>query len=273
MAEYERELAVAEGAARLAAAAILRHYVRTEVSFASKDDGSPVSEADLEANRLIAAELSAAFPDDALLTEESPDDGRRLQTTRVWIVDPLDGTRGFLARTDDFCVHVALAVGGIPMVAVVLHPVSGTLCRARLGAGAFRVQGDRETRLQVSSEDDLSLFRLGVSRHNARPSLLRWLDQQGFAARVQRTGASLKYLALAAGEIDGVVTSTGGEKEWDTCAPELIVREAGGTVTDGDGRPLRYNQPDIGRPRGIVASNGRRHADLLALVPAIGSET
>jgi 3'(2'),5'-bisphosphate nucleotidase len=268
------ELAAAEEAAGRAAAVIMAHYRGGQTRFEHKPDGSPVSAVDREADAAITACLQARFPEDAVLSEESPDSSGRLSRARVWIVDPLDGTRGFLARTDDFCVHVALAIGGVPVVAVVVRPVAGVTYRAVAGQGAERVADGRATRLAVSDRAALGELRLGISRHNAPPALLAWLDAQGLSARALRTGASTKYMALAEGTLDGVVTITGGEKEWDTCAPELVVREAGGVVTDGDGRPLRYNQPGIDRPRGIVASNGVSHAALLAAVaPLLGPAT
>jgi 3'-phosphoadenosine 5'-phosphosulfate (PAPS) 3'-phosphatase len=164
-------------------------------------------------------------------------------------------------------VHVALAVDGQPAVAAVAQPAAGTLYRATAGQGAFRMAGEGGIpgRLAVSTVGELRAFRVGISRHNAPAALLRCLDAAGLGERAVRMGASAKYLALARGELEALITLTTGEKEWDTCAPELVVREAGGTVTDLDGRPLPYNQRDIGRPRGIVASNGVCHAELLAL--------
>ena len=269
LAPLLRELAAAEEAASRAAGVILAHYRAGPTPFENKADGSPVSAVDREADAAIAACLTGAFPGDAILSEETPDGPERLGRSRVWIVDPLDGTRGFLARTDDFCVHVALAIDGVPVVAVVHRPVSGIAYRAIAGQGAFRVEAGVATRLRVSGVDALSQLRLGISRHNAPPALLAWLDAQGLTGRALRTGASTKYTALAEGALDGVVTVTRGEKEWDTCAPELIVREAGGVVTDGDGRPLGYNRPDVDRPRGIVASNGVSHQVLLAAVAGL----
>jgi 3'(2'),5'-bisphosphate nucleotidase len=273
---FERELAVAEEAARRAGAIIMGHYGAAPSSFETKPDGSPVSRADLEANAVILAAIRAAFPDDGVLSEESPDDagsvgspaGDRLEKNRVWIVDPLDGTRGFLARTDDFAVHVALAVAGIPSVSVVYQPVADVLYRAVVGQGAFCVRPGTVRRLRVSTRATLAEHRVGISRHNAPAALLAWLDQHGLGAQAVQLGASLKYTACAEGSLDAVVTVTRTEKEWDTCAPQLLVTEAGGTVTDADGQPLLYNQPAtaLDRTRGIVASNGRCHGQLVAMV-------
>jgi 3'(2'), 5'-bisphosphate nucleotidase len=263
---FDRELAVAQEAARKAAAIISRHYAEAATPFASKDDGSPVTQADLEANAAITAALRAGFPDDGLLAEEAPDDGSRLGKSRVWIVDPLDGTKDFLARTGDFTVNIGLVQDGQPVVGVVHQPGQGLLYSAAAGRGAFCLRAGTTMRLRTSMIAALGEVRVGVSRHNAPAALMDGLAAHGMAERVVRLGASSKYLALGRGELDALITLTTGEKEWDTCGPELIVREAGGEVTDGDGRPLGYNQRDIGRRRGIVASNGRCHEAVLALV-------
>jgi 3'(2'), 5'-bisphosphate nucleotidase len=265
---FDRELGVAQQAARQAAAIISRHYAEAATPFSAKDDGSPVTEADLEANAAITAALRAGFPDDALLAEEAPDDGTRFGKSRVWIVDPLDGTKDFLARTGDFTVNIGLVQDGQPVVAVVHQPGQGLLYWAAAGRGAYCLRDGTSMRLRTSLVAALGDVRVGVSRHNAPAALMDGLAAQGMAGRVVRLGASSKYLALGRGELDALITLTTGEKEWDTCAPELIVREAGGEVTDGDGRPLGYNQPDIGRRRGIVATNGRCHEAVLALVRA-----
>jgi 3'(2'), 5'-bisphosphate nucleotidase len=264
---FDRELAAAEEAARRAGRVILAHYTAAATPFETKADGSPVSRADLEAEAALLESLRAAFPDDAILSEESPESGEeRLGRERVWIVDPLDGTRGFLARTGDFGVHVALAVAGVPTVAIVYQPVEDRLYRAVAGRGAFAMKGPTSRRLRVSTRDQVAALRVGISRHNAPAALTDWLAAEGLAAVAM--GASSKYTALAEGTLDALVTITTSEMEWDTCAPELIVHEAGGTVTDGDGQPLRYNQPAgaLARRRGIVASNGRCHAELLERV-------
>src|SRR5215471_436617 len=111
----------------------MRHYANVGIEVQTKPDRSPVTAADLEANAVIVDGLRAAFPGDAVLSEESADDGARLGNRRVWIVDPLDGTRDFVARTGDFCVHVGLAVGGEAVLGVVYRPTTGALYHARRG--------------------------------------------------------------------------------------------------------------------------------------------
>jgi 3'(2'), 5'-bisphosphate nucleotidase len=266
---YERELEIAEHAARAAASVILEHYRRGQVRVEIKPDKSPVTEADLDANHAIVTLIQSAFPDDAILSEELPDDRERLGQRRVWVIDPLDGTRDFIARTDQFCTHVALAVGGVPVVGAVCQPAAGLLFSARAGGGAFMQAGDAaapRTPLRASTVAAPAAMRAGVSRLNAPGRLGDCLSATGLGTRAVAMGASVKYMALARGELDLVLNLSPGEMEWDTCAPEVVVREAGGAFTDGDGRPFRYNQPDPAHHRGSVASNGAAHEALITLL-------
>ena len=266
--DYARELEVAERAARDGGAVVLRHYRRgSGVRIEIKPDQSPVTEADLEANRAIVDMLRAAFPGDGILSEELPDDEQRLSQRRVWIIDPLDGTRDFVARTDQFCVHVGLAVDGIGVVGAVYQPVAGLLFSARVGGGAFQSDGQAPpVRLRTSAVTAPAEMRVGVSRLNPSGRLGQALAATGLDARVVAMGASVKYMALARGELDLVVNLSPGEQEWDTCAPEVVMREAGGVLTDGDGRAFRYNQRDLSHRRGSVASNGAGHPAIMALL-------
>jgi 3'(2'),5'-bisphosphate nucleotidase len=271
--EHARELAVALVAAREAGACLRRYYAAGSIAVETKSDRSPVTAADRDANDAIVAILRGAFPDDGLLTEESPDDGARLGRSRVWIVDPLDGTRDFVARTDEFCVHVALAVEGVPAVGVVHQVVPRLTYLAVRGQGAF-VEDDgasvagqpAQKRIRVSSIARAEEARIGTSRLNLKANLERALHATGLWARAAARGASVKLMAVAHGELDAVVNFSPAEMEWDTCAPEVIIREAGGQVSDLDGQPLRYNQVDVARRRGSLSSNGACHQALLDLV-------
>lgn len=259
-------MAIAGAAAREAGRAILRRYGQGAIAVDTKADNSPVTVADREANAAILAQLAAAFPDDAILSEESPDDPARLAKARVWIVDPLDGTRDFVARTGEFCVHVGLAVEGVATVGVVHHPLSDTTFFAARRAGAFVEVDGARTRLSVSKVTAPTEVRLGVSRLNINGNLLQALAAVGLDKQAVAMGASVKLMAVARGTLDAVVTFSASEMEWDTCAPEVIVREAGGAFTDLEGRPFSYNQLDLAHRGGSVGSNGACHAALLALL-------
>jgi 3'(2'), 5'-bisphosphate nucleotidase len=261
MSGYWRELATAIEAG-LQAGEIHRRSLESTFTQATKTDGTPVTTSDVEANTRIVNILAERFPDDAILAEESPDPTDRLSRPRVWLVDPLDGTRDFIAGTGEFTVHIALAVHGVPVVAVVYQPVSRRLFHATAGGGAFESTAVSEIRLRVSERTTAP--RIGVSRHARKGAVLGELCKSGvLGASFHAMGAATKLMAVASGALEGSVALGPVESEWDTCAPELIITEAGGRVTDLDGEPLRYNQRDVRRRRGVLATNGVSHRALL----------
>jgi 3'(2'),5'-bisphosphate nucleotidase len=272
--DYADELAVAERAAREAGELVATYYERGPIAADQKPDGSPVTEADRAAGAWITAVLRAAFPGDWILSEEEADDPARLSRRRVWIVDPLDGTRDFVARTGQFSVHVGLAVDGAAVVGAVYQPVSATMYAAAANGGAWRTRGRERTRLAVSSIGTPAALRVGTTRLNTTGRLSRFLSDTGLYTRAVAMGASVKHMAMAEGALDACINLSPGEQEWDTCAPEVVIREAGGAFTDGDGRPFRYNQPDLGHYRGSIASNGASHGALVELLrPHLATDT
>ena len=195
--DFAHELDIAERAARAGAAAILSYYRRDGVRIEIKPDNSPVTEADLAANQAIIALIRASFPSDAILSEELPDDRARLGQRRVWIVDPLDGTRDFIARTDHFCTHVGLAVDGVAVVGAVLQPVAGRLFSARAGAGASMQAADPgltgaapRTPLRASMVGSPGQMRAGVGRLNPSGRLGACLQATGLGEHAVALGAS-----------------------------------------------------------------------------------
>ncbi len=268
MPHLDRELEIACLAAREAGRVILAHYgnvdVETEVEI--KPDASPVTIADKAANVAIVERLGSVFPEDAILSEESPDDGSRFARRRVWIIDPLDGTRDFLAQTGDFSVHIGLVEDGEPVLGVVYQPLRQALYHARVGGGAFLESSGVQSRLSTSTRKEPSELRVGISRLNPDEGLGKCLAASGLAPRAVAMGASVKHMALARGDLDAVLNLSPAEQEWDTCAPQVILTEAGCTVTDGDGRAFFYNQKDLYRRRGSVASNGRCHPLMLRVM-------
>ena len=263
---YEKELEVAKATAREAGAIIMTHYARPEIGVDTKADKSPVTAADVDANAEITKRLAAVFPEDAILTEEPPDDRTRLSKRRVWIIDPLDGTRDFVARTGDFCVHIGLAVDAEAVLGVVYQPTVDALAWAVRGGGAFEERGGQTRALKASTLSAPGQIRIGVSLLNLDEGLGKCLAAAGMVDRAVHLGASVKHIALARGDLDAVLNLSPSEQEWDTCAPEVIMREAGCTVTNGDGIPFRYNQPDLFRPRGSAASNGHCHSLVLRVM-------
>lgn len=251
--------------AALAAGALLGPEAGRPHATEAKRDGSPVTNFDLEADRIIQGRLRQAFPEDRIVSEESSDPTLPAGGGQFWLVDPLDGTREFAAGSPEFAVHIALVTDGRPVVAVVLQPATGTRFEAVAGAGAFRIDADGRCPLAVSDRATLDTLRVGVSRRSPGVRLARLLAESPIGRLAVPQGASTKLTAVAAGELDATLCLHGGERVWDSCAPGLVITEAGGRITDVDSQPFRYGGPDPMHQRGIVTSNGRCHEALCAL--------
>jgi 3'(2'), 5'-bisphosphate nucleotidase len=222
---------------------IMRIY-RTAFGVTLKVDRSPLTEADLAAQRIIAAGLGSLTPDIAMLGEESPQQQfeHRREWPRVWLVDPLDGTREFVKRNGEFTVNIALVEHGEPVLGVVHAPARAVMYAAARGAGAFRrdADGSRKT-LHVHDKAPPTLRVLG-SRSHGDAVLDRLIDRVGQHERIS-VGSALKFGLLAEGSGD-LYVRRGPTSEWDTAAGHAVVLEAGGCVTDLSGVPLRYNARD-----------------------------
>jgi 3'(2'), 5'-bisphosphate nucleotidase len=229
--------------ARDAAAAILGIY---DSAFAveHKADASPLTAADLAAHRILVEGLERLTPDIPVLSEEAAEDATwnlREGWRRLWLVDPLDGTREFVKRNGEFSVNLALVEDGDIVFAVVQAPVGGALWHATRGAGAFRREGERDVAIQ-SRRPAQSPLRVAASRSHRDGRTEAFIEQLGDIEPVS-LGSSLKFCRLAEGSLD-VYPRFGPTSEWDTAAGQCILESAGGIVVDPKGRPLRYNQRD-----------------------------
>ena len=243
-------------------------YAReTAVEWKTPDE--PVTAADRASNELIVETLRSAFPHDGLLSEETADDGSRLRYRRVWIVDPLDGTRDFIDRTGEFVVMIGLVIDGGPVLGLVYQPTARRLFVGQPGAGAWMEQDGKRVPLRVSNVSDPARMRLVVSRTHRSP--LTEAVRSALGIREDRPCGSvgLKVSLLATQEADLYIHPSLGCKEWDVCAPDALLRAAGGRMTDCWGRPFRYNQPDVYARWGVVASNDRAHSRIIGHVAAV----
>ena len=259
---YDHELRVAVELARAAGAAILAEYegpLRVEQKNYD-DDVEPVTQADRIANELIVNRLKQEFPGDGILAEESIDTERRLSKSRVWMVDPLDGTNGFIDGNGDFAVQIGLVDNGECVVAVVYLPLPDVLYRAVLGGGTWleRPELQPET-VSVSDRRTFETMRLAASRSHRSPRMNRVVQRFGFREEVQRGSVGIKIGLLVEQQCDVYIHLSSRTKQWDTCAPQLILTEAGGRLSDLFGRPLNYNVKDVNNRNGLVASNGVAH--------------
>ncbi|MEX0907275.1 MAG: 3'(2'),5'-bisphosphate nucleotidase CysQ [Gemmatimonadota bacterium] len=244
-----RDLDTAREAARLGGAAAMQFYGSATATL--KAGGSPVTAADHASSDAITAHLRAAFPDDAILCEETADDPARLVAERLWIVDPLDGTKEFLAQNGEFAVMIGLAIRGRPVAGVVYLPATDTMFYAADGAGAWVEQNGKSERLASSAPGDG--LRIVTSRSHADATVEALCASLPISERRPSGSVGIKCSLIARGEADLYAHPVPYMGEWDTCAPEVILREAGGSVTDCNGRPLRYNKPVPTQPDGILA--------------------
>ncbi|HEY5074804.1 MAG TPA: 3'(2'),5'-bisphosphate nucleotidase CysQ [Pyrinomonadaceae bacterium] len=260
---FTRELQVAIELARAAGAVLLEHYYSpflVEQKINALDELEEVTAADREANELIVGRLQAEFPEDGMLAEESTDTDRRLEKDRVWLIDPMDGTKNFIARDGDFAVQIGLAVGGESVLGVVYQPTRKVLYRAVRGGGAWIEDEDNAAaRMSVSKQTKPGEMVLASSRSHRSPRMEQVVSAFGFKKEMRRGSVGVKVGLIAEQQADLYLHLSPSTKQWDTCGPEAILAEAGGRLTDLFGQPLRYNGVRIDNQNGIVATNGAAH--------------
>lgn len=271
--------------AALGAAIRVREVYDGAFTVGYKDDArdDPVTRADELANAYIVERLRAAFPDDAIVAEESDVPEGFERSRRCWFVDPLDGTKEFVAKIDEFCTMIGLAIDGRAALGVVCVPTNFDRYVGEVGVGAClverRVDNDargtvgEESPLHASTSSDASRARIVVSRSRRSPLLDVVFSALGSPTEIQCGSVGMKVAMLARARADAYVHPSsgrtgGGMKKWDTCAPEAILVAAGGSFTDESGAPIDYAQPDVAVRDGVVASNGKMHR---ALIDAIAS--
>lgn len=221
-----------------------------------RDSAGPLTRADRESDALLRTQLTALVPA-AWLSEETSDTRERLVASRLWIVDPLDGTKEFVAGLPEYSVAIALVDAGEPTLAVVHNPRTGDVFWAERGRGAFR----NGKLMRVREGDILLASRTEVAAGEFEPFAADWT--------LQTVGSIQLKLALVAAGDASATLSRGPKWEWDVCAGALLVTEAGGQVAEVTGTSLRYNQP---RPktRGVLAGAPRAYERALARISAIG---
>lgn len=253
----QRELAVATAAAR-AAGAIVRARYGGDYTVREKQHDSPVTEADTEANRCIQERITRVFPDDGWLSEESRDSEARLGKTRLWVVDPLDGTKEFINHIPEFCVCIALVDGGVPVLGVSYNPIQEELFAGARGCGISL----NERAVAVTDTAALAHARFLVSRSEAGRG--EWEEFRGQLQQEPTGSVAYKLALIAAGRGDAMFSLT-PKHEWDVCAGAALITLAGGCITDRYGEPLRFNQADPHLP-GIIATNAHLHGAVVDLL-------
>jgi 3'(2'), 5'-bisphosphate nucleotidase len=227
-----------------------------------KNDKTYVTQADLESNSILIKGLSETFPTHSILSEEGDDDKERLHNSDVWIIDPLDGTSDFRARTGDFSVMIAYTVQKRPVLGVVYAPAHGKIYAALKGSGAHVMDVtekgcdfNSQRKLCVSSRTlDESVIML--SRKEFTPEQADEMTKKfGMKGYIQAGSMGIKVGRIIEGVADLYVNNDPKAGEWDACAPGLILDEAGGIMTDYDGAEIKYNKDKPYLPRGAVCTS------------------
>lgn len=262
-ATLRNELNVASLLALEAGKRILRH-LQGQIEVGYKERGEVVTAADREANHIIREGLSTAFPADAIYSEETADSPQRLSNSRVWIVDPLDGTSNFIARGDEFSISIGLSVNGKAVLGVIYNPTRDELFVGGVGLGVSR----NGIAVSVTETGDISQAQISVSRK----------EQAEFGKLnpdlklVPITSMAYKLARVAAGLEDGAL-SMKRRKEWGSCAGVALVLAAGGKATLLDGSDIRFNKAEQKQPLGMLAAGANLHPPLLHALKHLLDET
>jgi myo-inositol-1(or 4)-monophosphatase len=215
----------------------------------AKPGGSPVTEADLAVDLLLKTRLRAARPDYGWLSEETRDDSSRLEATRTFVVDPIDGTRAYLRGLPWWCVSIAVVEAGAPVAGVLYAPAVGETYEAATGGGA-RLNG-----LPIEVSDRTEVEGAAVLGDEPYLRAPHWPQPWPDMRIEKRNSLAYRMALVAAGGFDAVIALS-SKCDWDLAAADLIVREAGGLSTDHLGRAFAYNQPTTQKPSVICAGPG-----------------
>jgi 3'(2'), 5'-bisphosphate nucleotidase len=253
---------------------ILQKFYRGENVDISNEKGSPLTAADLAVNEYILNNLKAVcdLEEFGFLSEETyktETDKSSLKQPFVWIIDPLDGTRDFIDKTGEYAIHIALVSEQRPLLSVVVCPEMDKLYFASLGQGAFveNKQGKIE-QIQVTNRENIADLAIVVSRTHRDDRFNNLLAKLPCKNQKYVGSVGCKIAAIVDGNADVYISLSGksAPKDWDMCAPELILTEAGGKFTHADGNPLKYNTGDVNQWGCLIASNGNFHDHLCEII-------
>ena len=249
----ETELAV--HAVKEAGDAVMKIYKHDFVTTFKKDN-EPLTEADLKSNNIIKKIIaSTGYP---ILSEESLDDKKRLDHDKIWIIDPLDGTSDFVSKSGEFTIMIALVNKHEPILGVIYWPINDILYVAQKGGGAHKFANGVWEKLVISKRLELCNCRVLGSRHHLSSNEANFLKQLNVEKFSER-GSSLKVTDICSGTAELYFTMTNKIKQWDTCASNRLIIEAGGRMTDMFGNKLEYNTKNIYHKNGILVTNGIIH--------------
>ena len=248
--------------ARTAGKEILRRYEENRNKVVIKENKTPVTEADLASEKIIVDGLKEF--DYGILSEEMLGSSDRFDKKRVWIIDTLDGNSEFISRTGEFSIMVGLVENGEPILGVVYQPAKDEFYYATKGGGSYFEKKGVITKMEVSSRDNFQDFVMVASRNHLMP-----LDEKMFLSlkmkeMIKHGSVGPKVGLIGRGLADFYITPSPKTGEWDICASDIILSEAGGVVTDLNGDKLKYNKEQYLNLNGFVCSNGVLHEEIIA---------
>ncbi|MCD6550435.1 3'(2'),5'-bisphosphate nucleotidase CysQ [bacterium] len=246
--------------ARKAGEKILEFYSRSFKVY-TKKDSSLVTEADLASEQIILSVLRRYGY--GILSEESRDRFVETKREKLWIIDPLDGTNDFLQRTGEFSVMIGLVEKGKPVKGVVYCPILDKLYFAQKGKGAFLQQKGYIKKIKVSEISDIFCSKFVVSRSHLSEEETEFLKKNN-VDYTKKGSIGLKLAMISEGQADGYINFSKKTCQWDTCAPEIILEEAGGRITDLKGKMLLYGREPFENINGLIASNKLIHSKIIS---------
>lgn len=255
----KRELKTAREVA-VEAGKILLAYYDTNYQVQMKPGDEPVTIADKSSSNFIIEALQRQFPQDAIVSEESALPTGLSRESRIWVVDPMDGTKEFIKHNGEFSVMIGLVREGEPVMGVVYQPVTGMMYWGSQAEGSFMLEpGKTLQRMQVSAEASLENLYIAASRSNLKPEMQELYNELGFRHILQAGSLGLKC-ALIARQICHIYLNLSNlTSAWDTCAPEVILKEAGGRISNLFGYRLTYTFSHVRNRKGVLATNGPIH--------------
>ena len=252
---FEKELEVCLEILKEANKIALDIYNSNSFDIEIKEDNSPVTIADKTIDSLLREKLSKEFPNYGMLTEESKDDKSRLNKDFVWIIDPIDGTKDFIGKTDEFSINIGLAYKHKPDFGIISIPALGLIYYGINGVGAYRINKDKSvTQIHVNSKID-NLTCLTSRYHFSDKEKAMIEKHKDKITNFYAVGSTVKGCKIAEGNAEIHYRVSDGTKEWDTCAMQAIIESAGGYVLKYDGTPISYNRDDVYNRGGYVICN------------------
>jgi len=253
MKTYNKELKIALEATKMAHKIILEIYQNEDFQTEIKDDNSPVTQADLKANEIICKMLMDNFEEYGLLSEELIDNQERLNKEYVWVVDPIDGTKDFIAKTDEFTVNIGLIYNHEVVLGVIGVPAKNEIYYAIKNQGTFLLKDNQKIRLYTDQKND-NLIQMHSRFHFSKLEK-EYFDNHEEIVELKEAGSAYKACMIASGKAHVYLKNSRGTKEWDVAPSSIIVKEAGGFFGLPNGEEMLFNRQNVYNDDGFIILN------------------